>query len=136
MKIQFPDFYNIFYADLLISLIRFNVLFSGECHLLPSCPWHPGHCGLRRTLQLLGQRRSHQVEDVGAARPAHHRLLLQPQRQHLCLRLQLRLVKGTWRKKVTTKVVYRPCFCNGLVLITVSLRATSTTTPRRRTTSF
>lgn len=66
----------------------------GERHCLPSRPRHAGHCGLRRTLQLLGQRRPHQVEDLRAAGPANHGLLLQPQWQHLRIRFQLRLVKG------------------------------------------
>lgn len=68
---------------------------SGERHCLPSCPRHSGHCGLRWTLQLLGQRRPDQAEDLRAAWPAHHGVLLQQQRQHLCVRFQLRLVKGT-----------------------------------------
>lgn len=66
----------------------------GERHLLPSCPRHTGYCGLRRTFQLLGQRRPHKVKDLRAAGPANHGVLLQSQRQHLCIRLQLRLVKG------------------------------------------
>lgn len=77
-----------------VSPTSFNFLPSGECYLLPSCPWHPGYCGLRWPLQFLGQRRSHQVEDLRAAWPAHHSLLLQPQRQHLCICFQLRLVEG------------------------------------------
>lgn len=67
---------------------------SGERHLFPPCARHTGHCGLGRTLQLLGQRRPHKVKDLRAAGPADHGVLLQPQRQHLCIRLQLRLVKG------------------------------------------
>lgn len=66
----------------------------GERHLLPSCPRHTGYCGLRRTLQLLGQRHPHKVKDLRAAGPANHGVLLQSQRQHLCVRLQLRLVEG------------------------------------------
>lgn len=72
----------------------FHFLPSGECHFLPSCPRHTGYCGLRWALQLLGQRCPHQVEDLGAARPAHHGLLLQPQWQHLCICFQLWLVEG------------------------------------------
>lgn len=70
----------------------------GERYFFPSCPWHAGHSGLRWPFQLLGQRRKDQVEDLGAARPAHHGLLLQPQWQHLCICFQLRLVEGrrTW----------------------------------------
>lgn len=78
----------------LVTHTDFYFLPSGECHFLPSCSWHTGYCGLRWTLQLLGQRRSHQVEDLGAARPAHHGLLLQPQWQHLCICFQLWLVEG------------------------------------------
>ena len=77
-----------------VSCADFHSLPSGQRYLLPSCPRHTGHRGLRRSLQLLGQRRPHQVEDLGAARPAHHGLLLQPQRQHLRIRFQLRLVEG------------------------------------------
>lgn len=66
----------------------------GERHLLPSCPRHTGYGGLRRTLQLLGQRRPYKVKDLRAAGPANHGVLLQSQRQHLCVRLQLRLVEG------------------------------------------
>lgn len=67
---------------------------SGECYFFPSCPRHAGHSGLRWPIQLLGQRRPDQVEDLRAARPAHHGLLLQPQWQHLCICFQLRLVEG------------------------------------------
>lgn len=95
--VMFPHF--------LITNVHFLPL--GECHLLPSCPWHTGYCGLRRALQLLGQRRSHQVKDLGAARPAHYGLLLQPKWQHLCIRFQLRLVEG--RGKIFLKVASR-CF--------------------------
>lgn len=66
----------------------------GERYFFPPCARHTGHCGLRRALQLLGQRRPHEVKDLRAAGPANHGVLLQPQRQHLCIRLQLRLVKG------------------------------------------
>lgn len=73
-------------------------VFSGERHRLPSRPRHAGHRWLGRPLQFLGQGRPHQAEDLGAAGPANHCLLFQPQRQHLCVRLQLRLVKGTRRR--------------------------------------
>lgn len=90
--------------DLVLSHVShtdFYSLPSGQCYLLPSCPWHTGYRGLRRALQLLGQRRPHQVEDLRAARPAHHGLLLQQQRQHLCICFQLRLVEGRRRNICT-----------------------------------
>lgn len=124
-------------------LTSFCFLPSGECYLLPSCPWHTGYCGLRRALQLLGQRCPHQVEDLRAARPAHHGLLLQPQRQHLCICFQLRLVEGRSSHLHFTRMAEN-CWhapragfltvCN-FVLSYLFLRATSTTTPRKRTTS-
>lgn len=107
---------------------------SGERHRLPSRPRHSGHRGLGRPLQLLGQRRPHQAEDLGAAGPANHCLLLQPQRQHLCLRLQLRLVKGRGQPaRVDLKCVWQSL--NFLFFFSLLFRATSTTTPRKRTTS-
>lgn len=69
-------------------------LLLGQRDLLPPCPRHTGYCGLRGTLQLLGQRRPHKVKDLRAAGPANHSLQLQSQRQHLCVRVQLWLVKG------------------------------------------
>lgn len=106
----------------------------GERHLLPSCPRHTGYCGLRRTLQLLGQRRPHKVKDLRAAGPANHSVLLQSQRQHLCLRLQLRLVKGGGVWACLPQLLPHVSF-SFFLSKSDFLRAMSTTTPRKRTTS-
>lgn len=105
----------------------------GERHFFPPCARHAGHCGLRRTLQLLGQRRPHEVKDLGAAGPANHGVLLQPQRQHLCIRLQLRLVKGgTFRACLLFAVALAALLCSFFLSQSDSLQGHEYYNPQKK----
>ena len=73
---------------------------AGEQHRVPPGAQHAVDGRLGRPLQLLGQGRAHQAEDVGAARPANHGVRLQRAGKHLRLLVQLRLVEGTSRWSV------------------------------------
>ncbi|XP_010627106.1 mRNA export factor isoform X2 [Fukomys damarensis] len=68
---------------------------TGKWNRLPPCSRHPRDCGLRRQIQLLGQRCPDKAENVRAAGPADIRVLLQSQWQHIRLCVELRLVQGT-----------------------------------------
>ena len=93
---------NIFYSEHIFFIFPsmfypgLLYLLTGERHSIPSGAWNFVHCGVWWQIQFLGQRCTHQVENLGSVWSTDNDMRLQCPRKYIRICIELRLVEGIW----------------------------------------